>query len=110
MEPVISEHIEITEGVCGGRPRVAGHRIRVMDVAACHKLGMTPDEILVQYPSLTLGDVHAALAYYFDHRDEIERALDHDRCEAERLRAEAPGPLIQKLERLRAERDSVSSR
>jgi len=36
---------------------------------------MTPDEIVDHYPTITLADVHAALAYYWDHRDEIERAI-----------------------------------
>ena len=66
---VISEHIEITPGVCGGRPRVRGHRIKVQHIAVWHeRMGLSPDEILSQHPGLTLGDVHAALAYYWDHR------------------------------------------
>ena len=36
---------------------------------------MTPDEIVEAYPHLTLAQVHAALAYYWDHRDEIEQEL-----------------------------------
>jgi len=72
MLAVIREHIDATPGICGGRPRIAGHRIRVMDVVVLHEqLGLSPDEIVSTYPSLTLADVHAALAYYFDHRDEI---------------------------------------
>jgi uncharacterized protein (DUF433 family) len=33
MESTLNNHIEITPGVCGGKPRVAGHRIRVQDIA-----------------------------------------------------------------------------
>jgi uncharacterized protein (DUF433 family) len=51
--PVIKEHIEITPGVCGGKPRIAGHRIRVQDIAIWHEqMGMSPDEILHHYPSI----------------------------------------------------------
>ncbi len=40
---VIAEHIEITTGVCGGKPRIAGHRIRVQDVVVWHEqMGMSP--------------------------------------------------------------------
>lgn len=85
MVPVISEHIEITPGVCGGKPRIAGHRIRVQDVVIWHeRMGLCPEEIVRRYATITLSDVHAALAYYHDHRDEI---LSHIR-ESERIVAE----------------------
>jgi uncharacterized protein (DUF433 family) len=78
-EPSLDERIEATPGVCGGRPRIAGHRIRVQDIAAWHELqGMTPDEIVAGYPPLTLADVYAALAYYYAHRDEIQRDMKAD--------------------------------
>ena len=74
--PVISEHIEITPGVCGGKPRIAGHRIKVQHVVVWHqRMGMSPDEIVSQYPGLTLADVHAALAYYWDHQEQIEEDI-----------------------------------
>lgn len=57
-----------------GKPRIAGHRIRVQDVAICHEsLAMNPDDIVARYPELSLADIHTALAYYFDHQDEISR-------------------------------------
>ncbi|MEM1172649.1 MAG: DUF433 domain-containing protein, partial [Cyanobacteria bacterium P01_H01_bin.35] len=57
----ITEHIEISPGICGGKPRIAGHRIRVEDIVICHeKMGLSPDEIVSQYPSITLADVYAA--------------------------------------------------
>ncbi|HEO66161.1 MAG TPA: DUF433 domain-containing protein [Spirochaetes bacterium] len=72
----IAEHIEITKGVCGGKPRIAGHRIRVQDIAILYeKLGMSQNEIVSRYPSITLADIHAALTYYYDHRDEIEKDI-----------------------------------
>ncbi len=47
---------------------IAGHGVRVLDVVEWHEhQGMTPDQIVSEVPSLTLADVHAALAYYFDH-------------------------------------------
>lgn len=74
MADVIREHIEVTASVIGSKARIAGHRIRVQDVVIWHeKLGMSPDEIVHEYPTITLADVHAALAYYWDHHDEVER-------------------------------------
>jgi uncharacterized protein (DUF433 family) len=76
---ISTEHIEITPGVCGGKPRIAGTRIRVQDVVIWHEEGgRSPDEIVSQYPHLALADVYAALAYYYDRRDEIRRQIDED--------------------------------
>ena len=38
MENVISQHITKTPGVCGGRPCIAGHRIRVQDIVVWHEM------------------------------------------------------------------------
>jgi uncharacterized protein (DUF433 family) len=76
MESVLVKHIEKTPGVCGGRACIAGHRIRVQDIVVLHEMhGMTPKEITVQYPGITLADVHAALAYYYDNQHEIADEL-----------------------------------
>ena len=67
---VIKPHIEITPGVCGGKPRIAGHRIRVQDIVIMHdRMGKDPYEIVNDYPSITLADVYAALSLlYGQHR------------------------------------------
>jgi uncharacterized protein (DUF433 family) len=63
-------------GVAGGKPRIAGHRITVQDIVVRHeRMGRSADEICAEY-DLTLADVYAALAYYFDHREEIDRSLE----------------------------------
>ena len=41
--------------------------------------GMTPDEIVSRLPTITLADVHSALAYYFDHAQEIQQEIQADR-------------------------------
>ncbi len=94
MSNVIAEHIEISPGVCGGRPRIAGSRVRVQDVAVLHeRLGRTPDEIVAAYPSVGLADVHAALAFYFDHRDEVRRMIADDEALAAQLQESIPSKL-----------------
>jgi len=58
-----------------GAPTIEGTGIRVEDVAGAYEhSGYDPDEITQLYPDLTLGDVHRALAYYFDHIDEFRGA------------------------------------
>src|SRR5689334_16776802 len=79
MNPGIEkQHIEVTPGVCGGKPRIAGHRIRVQDIVLWTEQGQSPDEIVSSFPQLSLGDVHAALAYYFDHQSEIDEDIRRD--------------------------------
>jgi len=59
----------------GGRPKIAGTGLTVSRIAGWYKLGMSPEEIALEYPHLTLAQVHAALAYYHVNRDEIEADL-----------------------------------
>ncbi len=95
MEPVIENHIEKTPGVCGGKARVAGHRIRVQDIAIEHETwGQSPDEIAANHRGLTLADVYAALAYYHDHRDAIQREIEEDRAFAEQFRKDHPDSVL----------------
>jgi uncharacterized protein (DUF433 family) len=94
MTDVIQEHIEVVQGPGGPKARIAGHRIRVQDVAIWHeKLGLSPDEIVHQYPTITLADVYAALAYYWDHREEIERAITEERAFVQAFRERHASPL-----------------
>ena len=89
--PSLGDRIVTTPGVRGGKPRIAGHRITVADVAIWHeRLAMSPDEIVSEYPTLTLSDVHAALAYYYDHRDELDQDIREDEKFVEQFRAGAP--------------------
>lgn len=91
MITISTEHISKTPGVCGGKACIAGHRIRVMDIVTLHERGgMTPDEIADEYPGITLADVHAALAYYFDHRDDIDAEFREARETADRMRSQFP--------------------
>ena len=76
--PSIASHIEITPGTCAGKPRIAGHRIRVQDIMLWTEEGRSADEIVADFPQLSLGDVYAALAYYHDHREQIDRDIRED--------------------------------
>jgi uncharacterized protein (DUF433 family) len=103
---VISEHIEITPGVCGGKPRIAGHRIRVQDIVIWHEMmGLSPDEIVYHYPSITLADVYAALAYYHDHLEEIRQNIQESEEFAQELAQKTPSLLQQKLRERNVRKD-----
>jgi len=57
------ERISVDPQVCGGKPCIRGTRIYIAIVLDSLAEGLTPDEIVSQYPQLTLDDIHAALAY-----------------------------------------------
>ncbi len=70
--------IEKDPARCGGQPVVAGTRIRVAIILRCYRQGMSVEEIVQQYAPLKPADVHDALAYAYDHVDEIEADLAGD--------------------------------
>lgn len=55
-----------------GEPVVKGTRTSVRAVVENWRLGLSPEEIVVHLPHLTLAQVFDALSYYSDHQDEIE--------------------------------------
>jgi uncharacterized protein (DUF433 family) len=99
--PVVTEYIGVRPGYCGGEPHILGRRIKVRHVAVWHEqMGMTPTEIAATY-RMTLAQVHAALAYYYDHKEEIQAAIEDERRFVEELKAKSSPS---KLERLLAAR------
>ena len=102
MDTVLECHIEVTPGVRGGKPRLAGTRITVDDVVVMHlRLGQSLPEIAGRY-DLDPAAVYAAMAYYYDHPDEIDRSIEADRVYAEAFERNNPSPLQEKLRALRA--------
>ena len=58
--------ITLEPGKCGGKPCVRGLRIRVSDVLDYLASGMTPEQILADFPDLTADDIRACLAFAAD--------------------------------------------
>jgi len=93
--PRLQEHIAVEADICGGKPHVVGHRVKVQHVAIWHeRQGKSPDEIVAEHPELTLADVHAALAYYYDHRQQIDADIRADDYFAAELKAGSPQSLL----------------
>jgi len=92
-------HIEQSPGICGGKARIAGSRIRVQDIVVWHeRMGLSADEIVSRYPQLTLAGVYAGLAYYHDHRTEIEAQMEAGDTLVDELRRLYPSKLQAKLQ------------
>ena len=92
-------HIEITAGICGGKPRLAGTRIRVQDIVVWHeRMNLSADEIASKHPQASLAAIYAALTYYHDHRSEIDEQMRRSDDLAETIRAAYPSKLFAKPE------------
>jgi uncharacterized protein (DUF433 family) len=96
------DYVEQKEGVY----RVAGTRVSLDSVVHAYHRGASPESIQRSFPSLTLEEVHGALAYYLSNQTEIDRHLAEGEEEFEKLRQasrEAHPEWIEKLERARKE-------
>ena len=76
-----SVQIVKTPGVRGGKARIEGSRICVLDVVYLHKAGRTPEQIQVEYPDLNLAQIHGALSFYYDHQSEVDADIEANREE-----------------------------
>jgi uncharacterized protein (DUF433 family) len=94
VAPVIREYIGIKPGYCGGKPHILGHRIKVEYIALMHeRMGLSPAQIIEDLPTINMAQVHAALAYYYGHQDEIEADIREGDKFVEKLRAGQPSIL-----------------
>lgn len=95
----LDDYVVKTPGVCGGQPRIAGTRIKVKHVYTwVERMGMTPAQVVAEYPHLTRAQVHAALAYYWSHPDEINRDIEDEEKLVAELKAQAgPSKLHERL-------------
>ena len=92
-------YIVCKEGICGGKPRIAGTRIKVQHLVIEHiHMGWSVEDIYEAHPHITRAQIHAALSYYYDHRNEIEQNIREDQEYAERMERE------DRLERMRGNR------
>lgn len=71
----ITETIQKTPGVCGGHARVRHTRIPVWTLVSFRRQGATEQELLSNYPGLTLEDLTAVWGYYYNHKLEIDRTI-----------------------------------
>lgn len=77
MQATDVKYIVSDELVRRGKPIVEGHRITVHDLAAGFQMGDTPEDLAAAY-GLRPAQVHAALTYYYDHKEQIDRDIEAD--------------------------------
>lgn len=97
MDSVAIAHIAVDPAIRGGRPHLASSRITVADVVLLHlRLGQSLEEIAGKH-DLPLAALHSAMAYYYDHREEIDRAIADDDAFQQAFQRHNPSPLRDKL-------------
>jgi uncharacterized protein (DUF433 family) len=104
MTAVIESYIVIDERKVAW---IDGTKVKVIEIAL-DKLahGSSPEEIHFQYPHLSMAQIHAALAFYYAHREELDDEIFRRLREVNELAArQADSPLRQKLRRLRRENE-----
>lgn len=96
MAQVLERHIEITEGLRGGKAHVVGTRITVSDIVIWHlRLGQSLEEIAARY-DLPLASAYAAIAYYLDHKAELDVEIAASRDYYETMKETSPSLVDQK--------------
>lgn len=101
MEIVLDRHIERQSDLRGGVPRIKGTRISVDDIVLMYtRMGQSLEEIAAQY-DLPLAAVYAAMAYYHDHREDVEAKIAADEAFVEDQQRDTPYRLQQRLKELR---------
>ena len=90
------KHIELNEE---NVPIIAGTTMKVVELVTSHIVyGWSPEELHFQYPHVALSKIYSALAYYWDHKEEIEADMQRRLEFGERMRQEAaPSPVVVKL-------------
>ena len=104
MRATLTQHIEKTPGTRNGQPRIVGSRITVAEVAIMyHKMGQSL-ELIAGKNRLSLASVYGAMAYYYEHQEEIEQQIKADKEFAAKFQQDNPSHLQEKLRRLRGDR------
>jgi uncharacterized protein (DUF433 family) len=81
-------------------PVIVGTSMKVVELVMAQVAhGWSPEELHFQHPYLSLGQIHSALAYYWDHKNELDEDIERRRQYAEDERGKAgPSPLAAKLQ------------
>jgi uncharacterized protein (DUF433 family) len=106
MVAVLNLLIELDEN---GVAWITGANTKVVEVVLDKMAhGSSPEEMHIQYPHLSLAQIHAALSYYYEHQAELDAHIERWDREVEALRAEQPdSPLRQRLRALKRERSTL---
>jgi uncharacterized protein (DUF433 family) len=87
------EHIVLDEK---NVPYIAGTRFKVIQLVLNHQAyGWSPEELKFQHPQLTMGQIHSALAYYWDHKEDLDDYIEKSEIIADEILKEIGTPFHQ---------------
>lgn len=87
-------YITRKKGVCGGKPIIAGTRIKVTQIAIEYEMmGLTPDQIIEAHPHLTLAQIHDALSYYYENIEKMNAEIKAEEQVVEEMKKLYPSKL-----------------
>ena len=95
-ETTTYEHVVLNKD---GTPMIENTTMKVIELLLEKKAyGWSPEELHLQHPHLTLGQVHSALAYYWDHRKKLDEDIEQRLEAVNKIQNDTePSPLIKRL-------------
>ena len=88
-------YIVKNKDICNGSPIIAGTRTRVIDIAVEYDvLGRSTDEIIRSHPHVNLYQIHDALSFYYENRDELDQKIKQDQESITRLKGKFKSKII----------------
>jgi uncharacterized protein (DUF433 family) len=102
VKEVRHPYISTNKKIRGGEPVISSTGIRVQDVAVRYEImGMTPEDIIAAYPHLTLPQVHDALSYYYEHKQEMDKSWKDALKKVEAMKKLHPSVLEMKIGKIK---------
>ncbi len=91
----VHPYIERKEGFAGGSPIIVGTKFPVRSVVGyVLRFGMTPEELVREFPNLGLAQIYDALSYYYDHKAEVDQDILENTEEYWRERISGVNPTL----------------
>ena len=95
-------YISTDKKIRGGEPIISGTGIRVLDIAIRYEImGMSPEDIIVAFPNLNLSQVHDALSYYYEHKNQIDKTWKDAIKNVEAIKKIHPSILEKKIGKIK---------
>ena len=101
-------HIVLEDGLV---PLIAGTTMKVVELVTAHQAyGWSPEELAFQFPYLSMGQIHSALAYYWDHQEELDEDMARREAFADELQRRTPeAPVVARLREIKRRRGHPTS-
>ena len=80
--------------------RLRGTRVGIESVLSEYLAGVLPEEIVLNYPPLTLEQIHATITYYLGHRSEMDQYLGRRAMQSDAAlerQSQSGSPLLERL-------------